>query len=348
MNPSDFQAVRLVVNYPILHIASWLKTHLVGSQATIIVPTTQQWASDFFLTHYQSPKRDLSEYIHSCQEHLVELCQLAASRGFQLKMLPFPISGTFIATHQEIVSIPVFDTNHTAKEMLVPKEDIAWHYYHEYLSNLERMSEAVSLDKVGELRIPELLGICTSDGKLATSMPRKWVERENKLDNTIRRNFGHRHIYCLVLSTKGRILLHQRVSGKDNELLWDKSNGGHVCFGEPTVETCLRELEEELSIRFDGQRHTLQVLETRRQPEDHLRFVPNRENSIFEYGMYDLFLLSGVDEGEVKLDETEVLEVKWYDLADAIAFIEQQPLSVTPDLGRLLPVIQQLHLLRAT
>jgi len=343
MNTSDFKAVRLIVNYPMQHLVPWLKQHIVGSQATILVQTRQQWASDFFLSHYQEPKRDLSAYLEACQEHLLALCEMARTHGYHVKMLPFPISAVFFASKNEISTIPVFDVNHHPQQYTITSEEIAWHYYSEYLQNLEKLSESIVWDDQGNVKIPELLGICTSDGNLATSMPRKWVERENKSDNTIRQNFGHRHIYCLVVSVTGRILLHQRVGGKDNELLWDKSNGGHVGFGEPTVETCLRELQEELSIRFDPKRHHLSLLESKRTPEDHLRFVPDKQNTLFEYGMYDLFLLSGVDECEVVLDETEVRDVKWFQVSEAIDFIENHPDEITPDLKKLLPHIRAIN-----
>lgn len=51
---------------------------------------------------------------------------------------------------------------------------------------------------------------------------------------------------------KGEILLQQRSFHKDSYPgMWDSSCAGHISFGDNSLETCVKELEEELGIKSE-------------------------------------------------------------------------------------------------
>ena len=59
-------------------------------------------------------------------------------------------------------------------------------------------------------------------------------------------------VNALLCNSHGEVLLQQRLPGKENGGLWDKSVGGHVAAGEDFDVTAVRETGEELFTRADS------------------------------------------------------------------------------------------------
>lgn len=65
----------------------------------------------------------------------------------------------------------------------------------------------------------------------------------------------HPVVHCLVVNSRGQLLLQLRSATKDVQPgRWDTSVGGHVGFGERIEDSLLREIREELGITPDETR----------------------------------------------------------------------------------------------
>ena len=61
----------------------------------------------------------------------------------------------------------------------------------------------------------------------------------------------HRAVHIWILNPKGELLLQQRAEQKENYGgYWDISAAGHVSAEETSIESALREIEEELGVEI--------------------------------------------------------------------------------------------------
>ena len=135
----------------------------------------------------------------------------------------------------------------------------------------------------------------------------------------VSRNEAHRlgiphrtsHVWIVRPSAKGHeILLQKRSEQKDSfPGLYDTSSAGHIPAGEEPLPSALRELREELGIeaqpeqlRFAGTFHI------QYEKEFHGRLFRDNEHA-------NVYVFDG-PVGELKLQESEVSEVRWFDLEE--------------------------------
>ena len=92
------------------------------------------------------------------------------------------------------------------------------------------------------------------------------------------------------------ILLQKRSEEKESfPGMFDTSSAGHIPAGEEPISSALRELEEELGIAA--------------APEDLVLIGDNEVTSVYLYSR-------PVDTDSLRLQESEVSEVRWFDLED--------------------------------
>ena len=267
--------------------------------------------------------------------------------SLEAKMLSFPISYTLLRFDKGIyVTFLGVVRGSDCPCIFVERENKLWYdHFNNLIEHMITVASDIHYTPPDSVKTSELLQIVNEKGELLTALPRKYIEFINRKDNSVqRKNLGHRHVYCFVMSTAGRLLLQKRAKGKDNEQLWDKSVGGHVQFDETVVGACIREAEEELGLIYDNDRHFLSVIKTQDCPRELRRIVmkDNEAINLVEYSSYELFLLEQVAEQEIKPNPAEVQDITWMTTKAALEFIRSKPSEVTPDLIDLQPQIEKL------
>lgn len=138
---------------------------------------------------------------------------------------------------------------------------------------------------------------------------------------TIERSVAHRdgilhrtaHVW-VVRENKGRmeILLQKRSEEKESfPGMFDTSSAGHIPAGEESVPSALRELEEELGIKATApQLHYAGTFRIQYEKVFHGGLF--RDNEVTRVYVYR----EAVDINKLSLQESEVSEVRWFDLEE--------------------------------
>lgn len=153
----------------------------------------------------------------------------------------------------------------------------------------------------------EFLDICDENG-FPTG---KTVDRET----AHREGIPHRTAHVWVIREKEgetQILLQKRSMEKDSfPGLYDTSSAGHVPAGEEPLSSAIREFSEELGIRAEeGELRYAGKFRIRFEKVFHGRIF--RENEIARVYVYD----RPVDAERLRLQKSEVDEVRWFDLGE--------------------------------
>lgn len=104
-----------------------------------------------------------------------------------------------------------------------------------------------------------------------------------------------------LTNNKGELLIQKRSQTISLPGKWDQTAAGHVDEGEDYAEAATRELQEEMGVR-DVKLH--EVAKYYAEEGDEIK-TKKRFNKIF----------TGVYDGEVKIDNDEVSDYQWIDLA---------------------------------
>ena len=118
------------------------------------------------------------------------------------------------------------------------------------------------------------------------------------------------HVWVVRKTDEGYdILLQKRSEEKDSfPGLYDTSSAGHIPAGDEPLESALRELKEELGISATAdQLHYAGSFRIQYEKEFHGRMF--RDNEVTWVYVYD----APVDISTLKLQESEVSEVRWFD-----------------------------------
>ena len=121
------------------------------------------------------------------------------------------------------------------------------------------------------------------------------------------------HVWVIRPSDQGYdILLQKRSMEKDSfPGLYDTSSAGHIPAGDEPVPSALRELKEELGIDAQPkQLHDAGTFCIKYEKEFHGRLF--RDNEVARVYVYS----EPVEIGSLKLQESEVDEVRWFDLEE--------------------------------
>ncbi len=144
-------------------------------------------------------------------------------------------------------------------------------------------------------------------------------ERGVPTGETVERSVAHRdgilhrtaHVWIVRMHDgRSQVLLQKRSAEKDSYPgMYDTSSAGHIPAGCEPRESALRELEEELGIRA-GADELKFIGYFRTQYEEEFHGEPFRDNEMINVFIY----LEPVDIRDLKLQESEVEEVRYFDI----------------------------------
>ena len=157
---------------------------------------------------------------------------------------------------------PSIDGIISADDYLVLAEDDShYDYYHTRVTkHLDYLLSGKGGKKFLSKPDTEMIGIYETVSNVGNKLdgmtvcrgaaPRSAFYFENSINSLV---YKRHSVWEFIFNRKGELLLHQRsTEAKDNNMLWDKSAGGHVDRSETsTAETAKRELIEELFFADD-------------------------------------------------------------------------------------------------
>jgi len=147
----------------------------------------------------------------------------------------------------------------------------------------------------------------------------------------------HRIVLVAIIDSENRILLQHRANTKKlYPNTWDISIAAHVLAGEESIETALREANEEIGFQVD---RNVQVR--------NFRFVSSFRQDMHPDGRterhwYDLFaLIKEGDETNLRFNDSEVDGAKWCSYTDIQILKEKGELF--PRLGWINPIFKRIN-----
>ena len=160
----------------------------------------------------------------------------------------------------------------------------------------------------------ELIDVLDENGvKTGEVLPRSEIHKKG---------LWHRVIAVAIVNEKNQILLQQRAYNKDkNAGMWDISVAGHIGTGQDALSAASREINEEVSINLG---YKIDIKEFR------YMFSYRTEAKVNENYMdrqfYDFFILrqNGLKLKEIKVQESEVEQVKFVDISELNTMIENK------------------------
>jgi isopentenyl-diphosphate delta-isomerase len=137
-----------------------------------------------------------------------------------------------------------------------------------------------------------------NDTPLSFTLPRSAVHKNL--------SHWHRASSVLLINERGELLCHQRSLTKDRAPgMWNHNFGGHVRFGESTLENALRELQEEVGLQCTAQ---------------DLVYVGKYFAPSVKHIDWIFALPYKKTYGEVLLSEDEVAQIRWFTLEELDAW----------------------------
>lgn len=135
----------------------------------------------------------------------------------------------------------------------------------------------------------------------------------------------HRSVYAFIFNEKGEVLLQKRSSNKKLwPNLWDITAGGHVLAGEFGIQALIREVKEELGIDIK---------------EDEIKYLvgstsSNIKGKIKNNHFNECYIVTkNIDISQLKLQEEEVSDVKWFTKQEILERIENNFEELTEKTG---------------
>jgi len=119
-----------------------------------------------------------------------------------------------------------------------------------------------------------------------------------------KKGLWHRANYCFIFNSKGEVLLQKRSATKKLwPNLWDITAGGHVLAGEFGIQALIREIKEELGIDIE---------------ESEIKYLVgstscNIKGDVINRHFNECYIVTkDIDISNIKLQEEEVSDVKWF------------------------------------
>ena len=128
----------------------------------------------------------------------------------------------------------------------------------------------------------------------------------------------HKIVVIAIIDKEGRLLMQQRAKDKTkNPLKWDVSSAGHVSSNQTSIESAIRETQEELGIEVNEKelQYILTYKDNVKIDEDYI------DNQI-----YDCYILKKekIDIKNIKIQESELEQVKLCNLQQFKNIIENE------------------------
>lgn len=135
-----------------------------------------------------------------------------------------------------------------------------------------------------------------------------------------RRGLWHRAIAVAIVNEDNQILMQQRSYKKDkNAGMWDISVAGHISTGQDALSAASREINEEVSVNLG---FNVDIKEFRYMFSYRVEQIIR--DDYIERQFYDFFILrkNGLKEENIKVQESEVQQVKFVNISDLNQMIE--------------------------
>ena len=149
----------------------------------------------------------------------------------------------------------------------------------------------------------------------------------------------HRTVHVWVMNANREMLLQRRAKNKDaHPGMWDVSCAGHICAGDTSLQTAVKELSEELGL--EAVPDNLGYLFT------YPSFFILNNGRFIDRELIDVYLLiRDIVPQELKLQPDEVAAVKLMPLDELRARIEQSDPGIVPHtegFRRLFAILDQM------
>lgn len=134
-------------------------------------------------------------------------------------------------------------------------------------------------------------------------------------------NKGEYHIVvnAIIINSKGEILISKRAEYKPHGLKWELS-GGSIIAGETSIEGIIREIKEELGIKFEE--------------EDGILFKTIRKDNP-PADFKDLWLFKkDIKIEDITFPDGEAIEAKWVNIDELERLIKEEKFISTKDFER--------------
>ncbi len=145
-----------------------------------------------------------------------------------------------------------------------------------------------------------------------------------------KRGLLHRAFSIFIFNGKGEFLLQQRAAGKyHNGGLWANTCCSHPLPNENVLNAAFRRLSEEMGFT------------TKLSPAFNFIYNATFDNGLIEHEFDHVF--TGIYEGTVKINKTEVSDYCYKNLQDVIDSVQTHPQKYTEWFKIALPQIQKFH-----
>lgn len=135
----------------------------------------------------------------------------------------------------------------------------------------------------------------------------------------------HKAVALYIINAKEEVLLQKRSTCKKMWAnMWDTTAGGHVLAGELGFQAIIRECKEELGVELN---------------KNDITFIgacvsTNRKGDMIDNHFNEYYIANKeIDETKLKLQEEEVIEVKWIDKDKIIEKIKSKDKEITDKEG---------------
>ena len=132
-----------------------------------------------------------------------------------------------------------------------------------------------------------------------------------------KKGLWHKASGVIIINKKNEVLLQQRSILKvKNGGLWDISASGHIPSGETPEKSLIREIKEELRVSIKQKDLKLLGIYKRQELHNNGNFIENEFDYIYTLSC-DIDLLN------IKLQKTEVSDIKYFSKNEIISLINQ-------------------------
>lgn len=140
-----------------------------------------------------------------------------------------------------------------------------------------------------------------------------------------KKGLWHRAVYGFLFNKNGDVLLQKRSGNKKLwPNLWDVTVGGHVLTGEFGEQALIREIKEELDININGNEIKYLVGST----------SSNIKGDIINNHFNECYISTKeINISEIKLQESEVSDIKWFEKQEILDRIEDNFNGITDKRG---------------
>lgn len=152
-----------------------------------------------------------------------------------------------------------------------------------------------------------------------------YTDRIESRDECHSKGLWHKAVALFIINSKNQVLLQKRSASKKLwPNLWDISAGGHVLAGEFGFQAIIREIKEELGIQID---------------KNDITFIGgaasiNIKNDIINKHFNEYYIVNkDIEISDLKLQEEEVSDAKWFNKDDILTRIENNYDGITEKIG---------------